>query len=74
VHLTDLNLYLTPRLQDKIVRYERYKEDSFISFPPTCGKLCSYYSKGALKEKRHLKGCLTLAHSFLPYLLTGHGL
>jgi len=74
VHLTNFNLYLTPGLQDKIVRYERYKEDSFISFPLTCGKLCSYCSKGAHKEKRHLKGCLTLAHCFLPYLLIGRGL
>jgi len=59
VHLNNPNLYSTPRVQDKIVRYERYRENSFISVLLTCGKLCRYCSKGAPKEKRHHRGCLT---------------
>jgi len=71
---TNLVLTATPGLQDKIVRIRRYRENSFVSLPLTCGKLCGYCSKGVPREKRHLKGCLTLAHKFLPYLLTGRGL
>jgi len=52
-------LTTTPGLQDNIVRIKRYRENSFVSFPLTYGKLCGYCSKGVPREKRHLRGCLT---------------
>jgi len=61
VHMTNLSLYLTPGLQDKIVRIKRYREDSFVSLLLTCGKLCGYCSKGVSKEKIHHREYLTPA-------------
>jgi hypothetical protein len=71
---TNLVLTITLGLLEKIVRIRRYREISFVSFPLSCGKLCSYYSKRVPKEKRHHRGCLTQAHYFLPYLLMRHRL
>jgi len=59
---TNLVLTTTLGLQDKIVRIKRYRENSFVSFPLTYGKLCGYCSKGVPREKRDLKRCLTLTH------------
>jgi hypothetical protein len=47
MYLTKPNLYFTPELQDKIVRYKRYRVNSFVSVPLNCGKLCNYCSKGS---------------------------
>jgi len=41
----------TPRLQDKIARIKRYRENSFVGPPLTCGKLYGYCSKGVAREK-----------------------
>jgi hypothetical protein len=61
VQKTNPVLTTNPRLQDKIARIKRYRENSFISLPVTCGKLCGYCSKGVHREKRHLRGC-SLVH------------
>jgi len=45
----------TRRLQDKIARIKRYKENSFVSLPLTYGKLCGYCSKRVPRKKRHLE-------------------
>ena len=64
----------THGLQDKIVRYERYIENSFVSLLLTYGKCIDIVIRGVPREKRHLKECLTLAPYTLPYLLTRRGL
>ena len=68
MYLTKPNLYFTPELQDKIVRYKRYRVNSFVSVPLNC---VTIVLRGAPKKKRHNRGCFTLAQYFLPYILTG---
>jgi hypothetical protein len=46
----------THGLQDKIVRYGQYRENSFISVPLTYGKCVVIILRGYL-EKRHLREC-----------------
>ena len=48
---TNLVLTNTQGLQDKIVRYERHRENYFIDIPLTYGKLCGYCSKGYLEKR-----------------------
>ena len=41
----------THRLQDKIVRYERYGENSFVSVPLTYGKCVVIVLRGYLEKR-----------------------
>ena len=64
----------THGLKDKIVRYERYRENSFFSVSLSYGKCVDIILRGVPREKRHLRKCLSLAPYILPYLLMGCGL
>ena len=64
----------THGLQDKIVRYKQYRENSFFSLLLTYGKCVDIVLRGVPRERRHLRECSTLAPYTLPYLLTGRGL